>query len=82
MKKFIKTEIKIDVYGEVYSLSKPSYKTAVDFGNKSEKKDDAEMAKLALEFLDAHGLPAKVTSEMEVEHVLDLMGLLMPSKKK
>lgn len=82
MKKFERTKQTIDIYGEVYNVSRPTFKRSLELGKQSDKKSDEESQELMLDFLEEMGIPKKVTMDMEVDHVTTLIEFLMPSKKK
>jgi hypothetical protein len=80
--KLEKTKIELDVYGTVYNLSRPSFKQALDLKEKNKDKSEEEANEIMLEFLESLGLPKNVTMDMEVDHVTQILDVLMPSKKK
>ena len=75
-------ELKLKLYGEDYVLSYPTVKMAQEFGKKLKEKGEEESMQLAFELLDKLGLPISVCEEMEIDHVMQVIDQIMPSKKK
>lgn len=82
MKKFERTKITLEIYGESYDLTRPTFKRAMELKKKSEDKSEAETQEVMVELLADLGLPSDITLGMEIEHVGELLEYIMPSKKK
>jgi hypothetical protein len=82
MLKIEKTKVEIELYGEAYSLSRPTVRQSQDYGKKVKDASDQETSDLVIDLLDSCGLPKKVTLDMEMEHLEMVIGALIPSSKK
>ena len=79
--KFERTEIKVDVYGSEYVLRAPTVEDAEKLGEV--KEDDVQGSfEKSVRLLEDLGLPENVTRSMEMNHLTQLMDLIMPKKKK
>lgn len=80
--KLQRTVIELELYGEKFTLRKPTFKEASEYKDKLLKldpNDDAtEIMKGMLELL---GLPKAKFDELELDHVNELMQVLLYSKK-
>lgn len=80
-----KTEIDAKIYGESYKLRLPTVREAQHYGKVAkdlDKDDVAGMIDAAIDLLDSCGLPKKVSEQMTVDHMMQVVGVLVPSEKK
>lgn len=88
---FKRTVFEIDVYGEQIKVRKPTglekqkYISAIDELNNpvegEEKKEHITDYDLTVKFLETLGMPENVFFEMEDEHQLELILMLVSEKK-
>ena len=79
---FSRTKLKINLYGDLYEMKRPSVDESQNYARRVKDKDDGESMELLKEFLENLGLPGKALGEMEIDHLTQLMEGLMPGKKK
>ena len=82
MHSFKRTEIEVDIYGTVVKLRRPLVKEADEIREKTKDLDDEKALNYYIDILEKWGLPKDISQEMEVDHFLDLIELLVPKKKK
>lgn len=75
-----RTEIKLSVYGQTYTLKKPTIKQVKSFESRMKDSSGKEM-EMASEFLNELGLPIEVTENLEVDHFSKIVESLMGVKK-
>jgi predicted glycosyltransferase len=78
----VKTKIKITVFGEEYNLSAPKAIEAAEFVDAIEEKKlkSKDMVKLTTDFLEKMGLPKKVSEELELDSLKQIVEYI--TKKK
>lgn len=81
MPKRARDKEKVNLYGEVYELKKPSIVQAMELDRiASEENADGSLA--LINFLASLGLPKKVAMDLEAEHLTELVKLLIGSDKR
>lgn len=70
--KFVKTEIKLDVYGQEATVRFPTMGelSALDT---DQRKDGVDEVELLISFLDKLGLKRELSSTMEPDHIKQVM---------
>lgn len=79
---FKRRELRVNVYGNEYTLKFPTVKQSQDYASKVKGMNDSEATEALLDFIDNLGLPKNVSSDMESEHLTTLIQALVPDKKK
>lgn len=75
--------LEVDCYGEEYKLSFPSLSQAATYKEQcGDGQDEGKILVYLLDLLDDLGLPKKVSKDMEIDHVMQIMEALMPEKKR
>ena len=82
MLKFERTEVALNAYGEEFKLKRPTVSEQEEYGKKIEKCEEENKAEMLLDLLAKCGLPKNVSSEMESDHLMQVVEALMPTKKK
>lgn len=78
----VKSELKVKVFGQEYSLIKPTARKTAEFKKELEgEKDEVQMVDLACKFLNQCGLPEEATSQLEIEHLHGLIEAISAKKK-
>lgn len=82
---FKRTQVQANIYGEVFTLRRPSFDERESFSEamaEAMKADDTKaIIKLQREFVVKMGVPDKVLRSMEAEHV-DALAIELIGKKK
>jgi hypothetical protein len=74
--------VKVSIYGEVFSLRKPTMKDVEKLAGLSKGKDEVESQEVVKKFLNDLGLPFETLESMDFDHYLELVqGLTAPKKK-
>lgn len=77
-----KSELKVKVFGNDYSLKKPTARKAAELKKELEgEKDEVQMVELTCKFLNDCGLPEEATKELEIEHLHALIEAISSKKK-
>ena len=79
---FKKSEIKVTIYGNVYTLTKPTFAQAREAAKKSKDTNAEDSYEVLCAYLSSLGLPKEVVEGMEAEHVLALCEYLSPKKSQ
>jgi len=82
MMKFERQSLKIDIYGQVFEVTKPSVGMAQEYSNKAKNMSEEESADALLDLVEKCGVPKAVTKEMQADHLGQLIEALLPNKKK
>lgn len=72
--------VKVLIYGQEYSLKKPSFALSRDLARKIKSEGEEKTYDVMCEYLNGLGLPKEVVEDMEAEHVLGLCEHLTPKK--
>ena len=75
---FVKNKVEVKIYGESYSLTKPTVKMVEELGQLSEGKTDMEKYVATKNLVVSLGLPMSVVDGMEIEPFNALVEHLMP----
>ena len=73
-------EIKVRIYGQDYSLTKPTHKMAKELAKKIKGAGEDEAYDIISAYIVGLGLPQEVLEGMEADHVLKLCDFLAPKK--
>lgn len=81
--KIEKSKFKIDIFGTICEVRKPTWSEIENFQQKITSKELGEAGSLSLtrELLVALGVKEELVSELELDHVSAIMDLLVPKKK-
>lgn len=82
MHKFTRSVLELEIYGQEYKLGKLTLDEAQEFGKETKDLDDQARGEKLLGLLEKKGLPKDLILSMEVDHITELVNLLMPAKKK
>jgi hypothetical protein len=77
-----KTKIKISIYDQEFSLSKPTVGQAESLASFADLKDNSEALKRTIEFMELMGLPKDISESMELEHFTALVEFVVSKVKK
>lgn len=83
-----KTKVKVTIYGQVFELKKPTVAQVEELQGIAdlEKKSAKEQFSIICDMLEVLGMPKDFTSDMEIDHLIDLIkylsGELNLDKKK
>lgn len=78
---FVKSQIKVKIYGQEFTLSKPKFGEIKEMNQKM-SLEGADQVAVMMEMMTKLGLPMEVASEMEVDHFSQLVEVLCDYKKK
>lgn len=80
--KIEKKKLKIDVYGQEYDLTIPTYLQSISYDDKlKECKTSSERAKCIFSHLESLGLPLEVSKNLTVDDMLELLKYISGEKK-
>jgi len=82
MLEFKKKSLQIKIYGKEYNVSFPTVGQVQRWVKDSKKGAEEDQNDLLMEFLEELGLPKDVFQEMYPEDAEQLVGMLIPAKKK
>ena len=82
VKKFERSKITFEIYGEVYHITKPTFGRSLELAKAKDDMSEDGCKDAMIKLLDDLGLPEKVTMDMEIGHVSELMEYILPAKKK
>ena len=82
MMKFERQSLKIDVYGQQFDVKRVSVGKLQEYSAKVKNMSEEESASALLDLISECGIPAEVTSDMQPDHLNELVEYLIPSKKK
>lgn len=78
-----RTKVKASIYGKDYLLSKPTVGQIEDMQAQAEKEESSDKkSALMRKWVSGLGLPEAVSSEMEIDHFLQVVEVLTGTKKK
>ncbi len=81
--KLVRTVIEAEIYGNTYSIKKPTYKEVEEYREELMKENQSNTAaEIMCNFLDKMGLPKEVFSQLEIAHVSEIMDAVLDAKKK
>lgn len=80
--KFERQSLKIDVYGQQFDVKRVSVGKLQEYSVKVKNMSEEESASALLDLISECGIPTEVTSDMEPDHLNELVEYLIPSKKK
>jgi len=72
--------IKVKIYGQEYSVIKPTFALTRDFTRKMKDKKEDEIYEVMCDYLNGLGVPREVVEGMEADHVVSLFEFLTPKK--
>ena len=78
-----KSKFKIDLFGNILEIRKPTWSEIEKFQHDVNSKKDDEQKSLSLtrDLLTVLGIPSEIVSELELDHVTQIMDLVVPKKK-
>ena len=76
--KFVKTQIKVNIYGADYTINFPTMEKFESFSTRQE--EGGSEIDLTYDFLEGLGLPKDVAKKMEVGHLNQLVEALVAKK--
>lgn len=79
---FKRRSLKVNVYGVAHELHYPTVGESKVYSKEVRGLENDEATDALLGFLEKLGLPRNVSEDMESEHLEQLVGALVPNKKK
>lgn len=72
----VKTELKIKIYGNEYSVRKPTVKDTFEYRKSfNELKTEEEQTLALIDYLSRLGIPTEVVESLEVDHLFEILGV-------
>ena len=78
MLEIVKRELNLKVYGEEYKLLFPNNRMVSKYRKDLASKNEDEQEQAIYSLLEDCGLPKTVTEEMEPEHLVQVLKVLIP----
>lgn len=80
--KLQRTVLKLDIYGNLFEIAKPTYAFAKEWQAKVKDMSEEEVASYTVELLQSFGIPKDIIESLEIEHLGMIIEAIFGAKKK
>lgn len=80
--KLQKSKVRLDIYGELFEIDKPTYGFAKEWQSKIKGMTEQEVTEYTIQTLVDFGIPLNVIESLEVDHLAQVVEAIFGAKKK